>query len=126
MSKPAAPQLVRALVDFYQGGQLLYKKDNVYPLDDRLQLMKARGDAQDYTSPAPVKATHAGNKRGKASEAMQQTQEAADSNAIAPSNEASDQESASDSLTNDSEGEKLQGQDASDEVAKTDDQPAQA
>ena len=65
MSKPAAPQLVRVLVDFYQGGQLLYKKDNVYPLDDRLQLLTARGEAQAYVSEAPIKPA-----KGKAATAV--------------------------------------------------------
>lgn len=67
MSNPASPQLLRALVDFYQGGQLLYKKDNVYPADERLELMKARGEAQAYTPPvaAPAKAAQQAGKRAR-------------------------------------------------------------
>lgn len=67
MSNPASPQLLRALVDYYQGGRLLYKKDNVYPTDERLELMKARGEAQAYTPPtaAPAKAAQQTGKRAR-------------------------------------------------------------
>lgn len=54
MSKPAAPHLVRALVDFYEGGRLLYKKDNIYPLSERLELLKGRGEAEDCEPQKPA------------------------------------------------------------------------
>lgn len=126
MSKPAAPQLVRVLVDFYQGGQLLYKKDNVYPLDDRLQLLTARGEAQDYTPPAPAKAAQAGGKRSKAdAAALPATQTASDA-ADASNSGASSADPEKDSGLNASETSSDQAQQAIEDVAKTDDQPAQA
>lgn len=54
MSKEATPQLMRALVDFYQGGRLLYAAGNLYPSDDRLQLLKARGEAEEYKQVKPA------------------------------------------------------------------------
>lgn len=54
MSKEATPQLTRALVDYFEGGRLLYARGNVYPLDERLKLLKARGEAEDYKPVKPV------------------------------------------------------------------------
>ncbi len=77
MSKPAAPQLVRALVDFYEGGRLLYKKDNIYPLSERLELLKGRGEAEDCEPQKP--ATTA-----KPAKAVKQSKSADDQSAAAP------------------------------------------
>ena len=128
MSKPAAPQLVRALVDFYQGGQLLYKKDNVYPLDDRLQLLKARGEAQDCTPPAPAKAAQASGKRGKAESATPPAAPPDGGSSDASNTEADSADSAKNSGLNESEDkqEQEQAQQATEEVAKTDEQSTQA
>ncbi len=54
MSKEATPQLTRALVDYFEGGRLLYARGNVYPLDERLELLKARGEAENYKPVKPV------------------------------------------------------------------------
>lgn len=54
MSKEATPKLTRALVDYFEGGRLLYARGNVYPLDERLELLKARGEAEDYKPVKPV------------------------------------------------------------------------
>lgn len=54
MGNASSPQLVRVLVDFYQGGRLLYKKDNLYPSDEHLQLLKARNEAEEYEPPKPA------------------------------------------------------------------------
>lgn len=118
MSKPAAPQLVRALVDFYQGGQLLYKKDNLYPLDDRLQLLTARGEAQDYTPPAPVKAAQSGGKRNKAETATPPAAQLDGGSSDASNTEADSADSAKDSGLNEPEAKQEQAQQATEEVAK--------
>lgn len=126
MSKSAAPQLVRVLVDFYQGGQLLYKKDNVYPLDDRLQLLTARGEAQEYTPPAPAKAAQSGGKRSKADAAAQPATPPTSDAADASNSEAGSADPGKDSDLNASETSSDQAQQAIDEVANPEDQTAQA
>lgn len=43
-----ASKFIRALVDYYQGGELVYKAGNTYPASDTLELLRGRGDAEDY------------------------------------------------------------------------------
>jgi hypothetical protein len=50
----AAVKLIRALVDYYQSGVLVYKAGNTYPATDTLELLRARGDAE---LPKPAKAS---------------------------------------------------------------------
>lgn len=52
----AAPKLMRALVDYYQGGAKIYAAGNLYPESDVLLLMKARGEAE---VPKPAKTPRA-------------------------------------------------------------------
>lgn len=58
------PKLLRALVDFYQGGTKVYAAGNVYPESDALLLMKARGEAEVPKPTAKPKATKAGSDTG--------------------------------------------------------------
>lgn len=50
------PKLLRALVDYYQGGAKLYTAGNLYLESDALLLMKARGEAE---VPKPAKTPRA-------------------------------------------------------------------
>lgn len=79
MSKPASPQLVRPLVDFYQGGKLLYKSGSLYPSDTRLELLKLRGEAEDFK---PVELPKTG-KRSKSAEPAAQVPASSDPTAAA-------------------------------------------
>jgi len=74
MSKPASPQMVRSLVDFYQGGKLLYKSGLLYPSDTRLELLKLRGEAEDFK---PVESPKTG-KRSKSAEPAAQVPASSD------------------------------------------------
>lgn len=62
------PKLLRALVDYYQGGAKVYAAGNVYPESDTLLLMKARGEAE-VPKVAP---------ESKAAKAAREAQEKAD------------------------------------------------
>lgn len=70
-----APKLLRALVDYYQGGAKVYAAGNVYPESDALLLMKARGEAEVLKPQAETKATKAA--REAAEKAEREAQEAA-------------------------------------------------
>lgn len=70
------PKLLRALVDFYQGGAKVYAAGNVYPESDTLLLMKSRGDAEVLKQAAESKAAKAA--REAAEKAEREAQEAAE------------------------------------------------
>ena len=70
------PKLLRALVDYYQGGVKIYAADNVYPESDALRLMKARGEAEVPKATPESKATKAA--REAQEKADREAQEAAD------------------------------------------------
>ncbi|CAN7522552.1 hypothetical protein LJR074_003677 [Acidovorax sp. LjRoot74] len=72
------PKLVRALVDFYQGGTKVYAAGNLYPESDALLLMKARGEAE-VPKVAP---------ESKAAKAAREAQEKADREAQEAADEA--------------------------------------
>lgn len=70
-----APKLLRALVDYYQGGAKVYAAGNVYPESDALLLMKARGEAEVLKAVAESKAAKAA--REAQEKADREAQEAA-------------------------------------------------
>lgn len=53
------PKLLRALVDYFQGGAKIYAAGNVYPESDALLLMKARGEAEALQAEKAPKRTKA-------------------------------------------------------------------
>ena len=70
------PKLLRALVDFYQGGVKVYAAGNVYPESDALLLMKARGEAEALKVAPESKAAKAA--REAKEKAEREAQEAAE------------------------------------------------
>lgn len=72
----AAPKLLRALVDFYQGGAKVYAAGNLYPESDALLLMKSRGEAEVPKAAPESKAAKAA--REAQEKADREAQEAAD------------------------------------------------
>lgn len=82
------PKLLRALVDFYQGGVKVYAAGNVYPESDALLLLKGRGEAEVPKSAPESKAAKAA--REAQEKADREAQEAADK-AAREAQEAADQ-----------------------------------
>jgi hypothetical protein len=74
-----APKLLRALVDYYQGGAKVYAAGNVYPESDVLLLMKARGEAEVPKQAAKTRAAKAaGDTSDTAADASQPAPESGD------------------------------------------------
>lgn len=110
------PDLVCCLVDFYRGGKVLYKAGNVYPADDNLRLLVARGDAEAYAPPPAAKqAPSRGKAKAAAPEVLTTEQEATATNQEAPSADA-----AVDSDSSEPEEPTQQAQAATDDVAQAD------
>lgn len=73
------PKLLRALVDYYQGGVKIYAADNLYPESDALRLMKARGEAEVPKATPESKATKAAREAQEAADkAAREAQERAE------------------------------------------------
>lgn len=100
----AAPKLLRALVDFYQGGAKVYAAGNLYPESEALLLMKSRGEAE-VPKPAP---------ESKAAKAAREAQEKADREA----------QEAADKAARDAQAQA--DRDAADAAAKTTAEPGAA
>ena len=85
-------KLLRALVDYYQGGVKVYAAGHVYPESDALLLMKARNEAEVPKATADTKATKAAREaaektereaKAAAEKAEREAKEAADAEATA-------------------------------------------